>query len=177
MPLMKLLYYSFNLKLNLSEDLCHIYFSTPTFCLSHLCTVSNLPTLFYRGEAYGIIMSMYASLNKFCISWQMLIKHATRMSLGHPTYLIFSFLPLTIRLCWEITYGKFNAVRVCTSQPQQQIEAPVPALEVVVKSCSHNYVLVTCESCNICYRIHTSQWLTLSSALLLNCDIFPITPH
>jgi hypothetical protein len=36
--------------------------------------------LYFIGtEAYGIIMSMYASPIKFRISWQMLIKHATRM--------------------------------------------------------------------------------------------------
>ena len=48
--LMKLLYYSFNLKLNLSYDLCNIYFSTLTLYCSQLRPVFSLPTLVYRDR-------------------------------------------------------------------------------------------------------------------------------
>lgn len=140
------------------------------------------PDYFIGTEAYGTIMSMYASPNNFWISWQALIKYATRiMSLGHPTFVIFSFLPSTMKLWWEIIWGQFNTVRTCTSQPHHTNWniCTSNGRKVVIISCSHNYVLITCVFFNICYRFDISRWLAPSSAVLhiLNCDMFPIYLH
>lgn len=73
------------------------------------------------------------------------------MSLGHPTFVIFSFLPSTMKVWWEIVWGKFNAVRTCTSQPHHTDRSICTSTgrKVFIISCSQYYVLVTCESCNI----------------------------